>query len=155
MDAQTESDSPRHHHLPISWDQIQLDAALLAKQLSGQGQWQGIVAVARGGLVPAALVARALNIRRIETVSAVTYNGDRIGEPELLKFPSAAGDGTGWLVIDDLVDSGATLKLVRDMLPKAHFATVYAKPKGIHLVDTTAINIDQHLWLVFPWDQDL
>jgi xanthine phosphoribosyltransferase len=152
MDAQTESDSPRHHHLPISWDQIQLDAALLAKQLSSQGQWQGIVAVARGGLVPAALVARALNIRRIETVSAVTYDGDRIGEPELLKFPSAAGDGTGWLVIDDLVDTGTTMRIIRDILPKAYVGVLYAKPAGRPLADSFVREFPQDSWIDFPWE---
>jgi xanthine phosphoribosyltransferase len=151
MDAQTETESPRHH-LPISWDRIQHDAALLAKQLSGLGQWQGIVAVARGGLVPAALVARALNIRRIETVSAVTYDGDRIGEPELLKFPSAAGDGTGWLVIDDLVDTGTTMRIIRDILPKAHVGVLYAKPVGRPLADTFVREFPQDSWIDFPWE---
>jgi xanthine phosphoribosyltransferase len=91
----------------------------------------------------------------VDTLCVSSYD-DRVqrpGEPELLK--GVEGDGEGWLVVDDLVDSGATLRLVRDMLPKAYFATVYAKPKGKALVDTTAIVVDQHLWLVFPWDQDI
>jgi len=145
------AESPRHH-LPISWDQIQKDAALLAEQLARQGRWQGIVAVARGGLVPAALVSRSLGIRRIETVSAVLYEGDRIGEPELLKFPAAAGDGSGWLVIDDLVDTGRTAQAVRQLLPKAYFATLYAKPAGRSIVDTFVKEFKQTKWIHFPWD---
>ena len=38
--------------------------------------------------------------------------------------------GAGVLIIDDLVDTGATARVVREILPKAHFATVYAKPAG-------------------------
>jgi len=149
MDAHAES--PRHH-LPISWDQIQKDAALLAEQLARQGRWQGIVAVARGGLVPAALVSRSLGIRRIETVSAVLYEGDRIGEPELLKFPSAAGDGSGWLVIDDLVDTGTTMRIIRDILPKAYVGVLYAKPVGRPLADSFVREFPQDSWIDFPWE---
>jgi xanthine phosphoribosyltransferase len=154
MDAQTETESPRLH-LPISWDQIQHDAALLAKQLAGQGQWQGIVAVARGGLVPAALVARALNIRTLETVSAVTYDGTHMGQPELLKFPTAAGDGSGWLVIDDLVDTGTTMRIIRDILPKAYVGVLYAKPVGKPLADSFVREFPQDSWIDFPWEMHI
>jgi xanthine phosphoribosyltransferase len=149
MDAHAES--PRHH-LPISWDQIQADAALLAKQLARQGRWQGIVAVARGGLVPAALVSRSLGIRRIETVSAATYEDDRIREPELLKLPTAAGDGGGWLIIDDLVDTGTTMRLVRKFLPKAYVGVLYAKPVGLPLADSFVREFPQDSWIDFPWE---
>ena len=145
------AESPRHH-LPISWDQIQKDAALLAELLARQGRWQGIVAVARGGLVPAALVSRSLDIRRIETVSAVTYDGDRIGEPELLKFPTAAGDGSGWLVIDDLVDTGTTMRIIREILPKAYVGVLYAKPAGRPLADSFVREFPQDSWIDFPWE---
>ena len=142
-------------HFPVSWDEFHRDARALAWRLAAAGPFQVIVAITRGGLVPAGILSRILDLRLVDTLCVSSYD-DRVqrpGVPELLK--GIEGDGEGWLVVDDLVDSGATLKLVRDMLPKAHFATVYAKPKGVHLVDTTAINIDQHLWLVFPWDQDV
>jgi xanthine phosphoribosyltransferase len=110
MDAHI--DSPRRH-VAISWDQIQRDAALLAERLVRLGPFEGIVAVARGGMVPAALVSRSLGIRRVETISAVTYDGETMGEPELLNFPKNAGSGEGWLIIDDLVDTGTTMRIVR------------------------------------------
>ena len=65
------------------------------------------------------------------------------------------GDGTGVLVIDDLVDSGKTLEVVRRMLPQAHFATVYAKPKGEPMVDTFITGVSQDTWIFFPWDMAL
>jgi xanthine phosphoribosyltransferase len=66
-----------------------------------------------------------------------------------------AGDGKGLLIIDDLVDTGKTARIVRDMLPKAHFATVYAKPMGRPLVDTFITEVSQDTWIFFPWDLGL
>ena len=145
-------DAEPRHHLALSWDRIQQDSATLAAKLGGQGQWQGIVAVARGGLVPAALVARALGIRTVETVSIATYHDERLGEPELLKPPSAAGDGAGWLVIDDLVDTGTTMKIIRALLPRAHVGVLYAKPVGLPLADSFVAQFPQDSWIDFPWE---
>ena len=63
-----------------------------------------------------------------------------------------AGDGAGWLIVDDLVDTGDTARVVRAMLPRAHFATVYAKPAGRPLVDTFITEVSQDTWILFPWD---
>ena len=59
------------------------------------------------------------------------------------------------LIVDDLVDTGATARVVRDMLPGAHFATVYAKPKGREMVDTFITEVSQDTWIFFPWDLDV
>jgi xanthine phosphoribosyltransferase len=153
MTNSTESDAPsERYHLAISWDDVQRDAGLLAESLAGKGQWHGIVAVARGGLVPAALVARALGIRRIETVCVVAYNGETLGEPSLLKLPTAAGDGEGWLVVDDLVDTGTTMKVIQAILPKAHVAVLYAKLVGRSLADSFVREFPQDSWIDFPWE---
>jgi len=69
--------------------------------------------------------------------------------------PKLIGDGTGVLVIDDLVDTGKTLEVVRAVMPKAHFATVYAKPKGREMVDTFITEVSQDTWIFFPWDMAL
>jgi xanthine phosphoribosyltransferase len=155
METQTGSQwAHERYHLPISWDDVQRDAGLLARMLAGTGTWHGIVAVARGGLVPAALVARALGIRRLETVSAIAYHGETLGSPELLKFPTAAGDGAGWLIVDDLVDTGSTMRIVRTILPKAHVAVLYAKPIGRPLADSFVQEFPQESWIDFPWEMD-
>jgi xanthine phosphoribosyltransferase len=54
--------------------------------------------------------------------------------------------------VDDLVDTGGTARIVREMLPKAHFATVYAKPDGRPEVDTYITEVSQDTWILFPWD---
>lgn len=138
----------------VTWDQLHRDGKALAWKLLPLGPWQGIVAITRGGLIPAAIVARELDCRQIETVSIVTYEEMERGAPVVTKPPAAAGDGSGWLIVDDLVDTGATAKVVRAILPEAHFATVYAKPAGQPQVDTYVTEVSQDTWILFPWDTE-
>lgn len=145
-------DYRRAAHLPLSWTDIHRDCLVLADRLRPAGPFVGIVAIARGGLVPAAILANVLDIRLIETVCVSSYAGRRQGEVEVLR--RLDGDGAGWLVVEDLVDSGATLQAVRAMLPHAHTAVLYAKPEGRAMVDTFAAEIDQDVWLVFPWENE-
>jgi xanthine phosphoribosyltransferase len=145
---------------PVSWDQFHRDARALAWRLHGAGPFDAIVAVTRGGLVPAAIVARELNIRVIETVCVASYEHIAKGELRVLKnvADSVRGTGAGGegvLIVDDLVDTGTTAKIVRGILPKAHFATVYAKPMGLPLVDTFITEVSQDTWIFFPWDTAL
>jgi xanthine phosphoribosyltransferase len=144
---------------PVSWDELHRYARALAWRLNEKGPWQGIVAVTRGGLVPAAIVARELDVRLIDTLCITSYDIEGGGalaadqkQGELKVLKTVPGDGTGWLIIDDLVDTGKTAKVVRELLPRAHFATVYAKPAGRPLVDTFITEVSQDTWIMFPWD---
>ena len=146
-------DKPYTKTYPISWEQLHRDSKALAWRLLDMDFFQGIIAVTRGGLVPAAIIARELDIRLVDTVCIASYSWqDRQGEIEVLK--SVDSDGEGWLIIDDLVDTGNTARSVREMVPKAHFATVYAKPAGRPLVDTFITEVSQDTWILFPWDSE-
>lgn len=138
------------HSFPVSWDELHRDTRALAWRLDGL-EFRSIVGIARGGLVPAAIIARELGIRTVDTVCIASYQGQVQGEPQILK--DVSGDGEGILVVDDLVDTGVTARLVRTLLPKAHIATVYAKPEGRDAVDTFVTMVSQDTWIVFPWDQ--
>ena len=142
------------HYYTVTWDQLHRDARALAWRLMALRPLRGIVAVTRGGLIPAAIIARELEVRLIETISVVTYDEERKGELRVTKPPSAAGDGAGFLIIDDLVDTGTTARVVRGMLPRAHFATVYAKPAGKEMVDSFITEVSQDTWILFPWDTE-
>jgi xanthine phosphoribosyltransferase len=142
---------------PVSWDQFHRDARALAWRLAGKsGSWNAMVCITRGGLVPAAIIARELGIRTIETVCVASYHDySEQGELKVIKEISPAlceNDGESVLVVDDLTDTGKTAAVVRAMLPKAHFATVYAKPKGVPLIDTFVTEVSQDTWIYFPWD---
>ncbi|MGA0565463.1 xanthine phosphoribosyltransferase [Ancylobacter sp. VNQ12] len=156
------SDDRQTKAFPVSWDQFHRDARALAWRLAGAGPFVGIVCITRGGLVPAAIVARELGVRLIETVCIASYHDYKNqGAMEVLKpiaeaVTAAAGaKGQGLLVIDDLVDTGSTARVVREMLPEAHFATVYAKPLGRPLIDTFITEVSQDTWIYFPWDMGL
>ena len=142
----------------VTWDQLHRDARTLATTLMTLGPFRGIVAITRGGLIPAAIVARELEIRLVESISVVSYGRDeetgdeQQSEPVLLKPAAAAGDGSGFLVVDDLVDSGVTAGLVRTLLPRAHFACLYAKPAGMKATDSFVAEVSQDTWILFPWD---
>lgn len=138
---------------PISWEQLHRDAKALSRHLHDLNlTWKGIVAVTRGGLVPAAIIARELDIHLIDTICITSYDWQNQGESTILK--SMDGDGEGLLIIDDLVDTGGTAKIVRQMLPRAYFATVYAKPAGKPLVDAHVTEVSQDTWILFPWDSE-
>jgi xanthine phosphoribosyltransferase len=105
-------------------------------------------------------VARELNIRTVETVAVKSYDHQSQGGIQVLKTISqpildVARHGGKLLIVDDLVDTGSTARVVRDMQPGAHFATVYAKPKGRDMVDTFITEVSQDTWIFFPWDLDV
>lgn len=136
----------------VSWEQVHRDCKALAWRLVGMQKWERIIGIARGGLIPAAIVARELDVRLVDTVCVSSYTLRTQGEFSILK--EIQGDGEGWLIIDDLVDTGKTAQVVRRMLPKAHFAAVYAKPEGRAFVDTFITEVSQDTWILFPWDTE-
>lgn len=147
---------------PVSWDQFHRDARALAWRLSAAGPFEALIAVTRGGLVPAAVIARELGIRVIDTLCVSSYSHtSQVSDPTVLKGISDAvarlggGTGKGLLVVEDLVDTGKTARIVRDLVPQAHIAAVYAKPMGKPLVDTFITEVSQDTWIFFPWDTAL
>ncbi len=137
----------------VTWDEFHRDAKALAWKLLNIKEFKGVVCITRGGMTASQIIARELEIRMIETFCISTYDDQTIGEPQILRKPE--GDGQGLLVIDDLVDTGTTIKLVKEYLPKAYIATVYAKPEGKRLVDTFITEVSQDTWIRLPWDTEL
>ena len=143
----------------VSWDQLHRDARALAWKLARRGPFSAVVAVTRGGLVPAAIVARELDLRVVDTFCVMSYADEKTqGETRVLKSvgaPLAESGGAGALVVDDLADTGTTARLLRAELPKALVATIYAKPLGAPLVDEYVTEVSQDTWIYFPWDLGL
>ena len=103
------------------------------------------------------IIARELDVRTVDTISIKSYDHQAQSEAKVLKSPDTAmmGDGEGILIIDDLVDTGKTLEVVKNLYPKAHIATVYAKPMGRPMVDSFITEVSQDTWIFFPWDMAL
>ena len=152
---------PHEKGFHVSWDQLHRDARALAWRLDGKGpdngNWRAVVAITRGGMAPAMIIARELDIRIVDTISVKSYDYKSQSEPKIIKTPDdlVVQDGTGILIIDDLVDTGKTLEVVHGLMPKAHVATVYAKPMGRTQVDTFITEVSQDTWIFFPWDMAL
>ena len=154
------SSSPYTKDIVKSWDELHRDSRELAWRLLGKGpleggQWKGLIAVTRGGMIPGAIIARELNIRLIDTLCISCYDDQDIGVLKVIKDTMLETDGAGYLVIDDLVDTGMTLREVRRKLPAAHIATLYVKPAGLDLVDSSVNEFSQDTWVRFPWDLEL
>jgi xanthine phosphoribosyltransferase len=151
---------PHERGFHVSWDQLHRDSRALAWRLQGEAPkdgWRAVVAITRGGMAPAMIIARELDIRMVDTISVKSYQHQTQSEPRIIKKPDmeVVGDGTGVLIIDDLVDTGKTLEVVRKLMPQAHVATVYAKPMGKPLVDSFVTEVSQDTWIFFPWDMAL
>jgi xanthine phosphoribosyltransferase len=149
--------APYDKAFPVSWDQLHRDAKALAWRLAELGPWKRVVTVTRGGMVPACIIARELDVRRVDAVSVVSYSDQTQGELTVLNAvePLPGADAKADLIIDDLVDTGRTAAAVRKMLPDAHYATVYAKPAGRPLVDSFVTEVSQDTWIYLPWDMEL
>ena len=132
--------SPYRDDIIISWPELHRDTRLLCHALMDKGPFKGIIAIARGGMIPAALVSRELEIRIIDTICAASYaksaeEGAQNARSEVKILKGVDHDGEGYLLIDDLVDTGATARVIRNLLPKAYFVALYAKPMGREVVD--------------------
>lgn len=153
---------PHEKGFHVSWEQLHRDARALAWRLDRQGPgengaWKAVVAVTRGGMVPACILARELNVRVVDSISIKSYDHQAQSDATVLKAPDAdvVGDGDGILIVDDLVDTGRTFDLIRSLYPKAHFVSVYAKPKGRATVDSFITEVSQDTWIFLPWDMAL
>ena len=139
----------------VTWDMFHMHARKLSERLLPASQWKGIVAVSRGGLFPGAVLARELGIRHVETICIASYNHDKQGELQVLHAAQLENGGEGFIVIDDLVDTGNTARAIREMYPNAHGVTVFAKPAGAELVDDYVVDIPQNTWIEQPWDMGI
>lgn len=141
----------------VSWDQFHRDSRALSWRLAEIAQdWKAIIAITRGGLVPAAIICRELGIRTIETMCIASYH-DYNQQTELNILKTVCPElqkngGEKLIVIDDLTDTGKTFAAARKLLPAAHFATIYSKPQGKPMVDTYTTEVSQDTWIYFPWD---
>ena len=138
----------------ISWDEIKRDSQLLAEKLKNKFDIlpKKILAVTRGGLIPAGIITRSLGIKTIETIGLESYsNQSQMDTISILKkaHPDYLENS---LIIDDLVDTGKTYEFLKGITKSCIFATLYAKPKGEKYSDCYVRTFPQDTWVDFPWE---
>jgi len=138
----------------IDWNRVHNDSIMLSNMISNiSSNWKGIISVTRGGLFPALIIAQNLNIHMVDTICVKSYSDKQRQHVNIIKnCINIDNKGDGWIVIDDLVDTGETLQHVKKLYPKALFGVIYAKPKGKYITNLFVCEVPQDIWVVFPWD---
>lgn len=136
----------------INWEEFHQDVKQLSKKIKQSGEYDKIVAISRGGLLPAGILAYELDIRNSAVVNCSTYFDAVQTQMERIEHPEHAGlVDEKTLIVDDLSDSGQTLRVLRHDFPQAKYVTVYTKSKGKSVVDIYTRELPDQ-WIVFPWD---
>ncbi|CAL4321871.1 Xanthine-guanine phosphoribosyltransferase [Buchnera aphidicola (Protaphis terricola)] len=138
----------------VTWDMLQIYTRKLANRLVKLNSWNKIVAISRGGLVPASILARELNIRYVDTICIASYNYNSLKKNRTI-IKKSQSNSSKIIIVDDLVDTGGTAKIIRKLYPKAYFVTIFAKPMGKILVDNYIIDVSQNIWIEQPWDMSI
>lgn len=119
-----------------------------------------IIAVTRGGMIPAAILAGWLDVRKIDVVSMEGYGADDIPLESLIihKFPGAIcyQQSEIALIVDDIIDTGRTMQRLARMLPKAKRAALYGKLPATHQ-DVHCIGrlVPNEAWVTMPWEEPI
>ena len=150
------ADGGEHEVMP--WDVFGDASRALAQQVVDSGYRPTIVlGVARGGLLPAATIAYALDIKNLFAVNVEFYTGvdERLEFPVMLPPLLNVVDiaGATVLVADDVADTGATLRLVMDFCAEhvadVRCAVLYEKPRSTVKCEYVWRRTER--WIDFPW----
>jgi len=146
----------------IDWNQIYRDIDNLSMLVALKKKPDAIVAIGRGGLIPATILSYNLNIKVIQNFQIESYEGEtNTGVHKLWQSPEfhfvEAFSGKNILVVDDLADSGNTLRLVKRFFEYKNinllFATLYTKKGTAFTPDVSLREYSTEEWIVFPWEE--
>ena len=136
----------------LSYHDIHADCIELAKIIKKKYKPEKLILISRGGLIPGSIIANFLGIQDIDVIALKTYqNRKRSSDIKVFKRIKSLKK---LVVIDDLVDSGETAKIVKEMMPNSKFVVLYAKTSGKKQADLHLYDFKDKDWLVFPWEQD-
>jgi uncharacterized protein len=146
----------------LTWDDFGRSGRDLAQAIADDGYRPDLIlAIARGGLLPAGAVSYALDVKNLHLVNVEFYTGvdARLDLPVMLPpVPHAdALSGATVLIVDDVADTGATLKLVRDFCTEhqaaeTRCAVIYEKPHSEVKCEYVWSRTDR--WINFPWSTE-
>ena len=136
----------------LSYHDINTDCIELAKKIKKKYKPEKLILISRGGLIPGSIIANYLGIQDVDVIALKTY-ADRKRSKEIKVYKRIKSEKK-LVVIDDLVDSGETAKIVKEMMPNSKFVVLYAKTSGKKQADLHLYDFKDSDWLVFPWEQD-
>lgn len=147
--------------ISLSWDDIDQGAHHLINQsVNNLGTLKDqdidlVVGIVRGGMVPAVIISHALDIPLIP----VDYSSRR--ETTLKRFATTDNDIEHYdtiLLVDDLTDSGHTMKDLHQHYSKTHHvitAVIVHKPESTFIPDYAAYHLPKDSgWVIFPYESD-
>lgn len=142
--------------LYLNFDEIKHLSDILAQKIAADCadlSQATLVAVSRGGLIPAQLIAYKLNIRDIRVMKLISYDEDNVRQEIKDISTDRLFDGADVYFIDDLADSGATVRYIRKKFPTARLCCLLEKTCCNKHPDITACEgIKENTWVIFPWD---
>ena len=144
----------------VSWEEIKAACQALVTVLTEKGvlgRTKGLVVVLSGGMIPAYWVRKMVEVQEgikldVRVADLQSYTYDQQGDMDVRRLPADIGDGTGWIILDEVADTGETFAVLKRRYPEAVFATLTAKPKGKAVADFSVLAFKQTEWIVFPWE---
>jgi hypoxanthine phosphoribosyltransferase len=145
--------------LKLSWAAVESACRSLAEDIRAQNagdKFECMIAIARGGLIPATLVYEYLGLNiPIHTLHMSSYHSEDRTQAKITfrtQRPTGGYPGT-CLVVDDIVDSGKTMQAISSE-HRFRKAALVTKPRGEPFVQAYSILVPQDWWVVFPWETD-
>ncbi len=139
--------------LKVSWEQVETYCAEMARRLVGRNLDIDVaIPILRGGLIPAALILRGLPFEMSMSLAHIkAYDGRVFDRYRVVRAPDVPRRELV-LIIDDIADTGGTVRVVQDMFEDSHSVALFAKPRGSDVVDNFIMAVPQDTWVVFPWE---
>jgi len=144
--------------LCLTWDDVDRLLDELAQKIQENGfHPEVLVAIGRGGFVPARILCDLLGVRELASIGIRYYEdiGRREKQPRILHPVNADVTGREVLVVDDVSDSGQSLQMaLSEMLEQGarevRIATVHYKPRSLLKPDFFAEKTES--WIIYPWE---
>ena len=143
--------------LDLSWEDVAESSRILAEKVAaGPVVHDVILAITRGGLIPAGMMSHILGIRDVASVALERYHGRTPSRIRVLRAPDwRVFRGKSVLIVDEIVEEGVTMEYVRRSLSEADVplstAVLYHKGKSAN-PDYFAHCVPPALWVAFPWE---
>lgn len=144
--------------LILKWEDVQILSENVAQKVKDSGfKVDVIIAVSRGGFDPSRIISDQLGVRNLASIQIVYYDGLNVRRriPEVQYPLNADVRGLRTLVVDDVADSGNSLKVVKEYVKTqgatdVKIATLHLKPWSDFKPDYYAETVDA--WIIYPWE---